>query len=95
MIMLILVIDAKTYHYPVKKPVFTIFLSFCIEIFAGVENKLVLSSDKKFILQQGRFATSIGIGQDTADCVGLTVAKKFDSYRGSGAAIGDIQYMCR
>jgi hypothetical protein len=95
MVMLILVIDAKTYHDPVQEPVFTIFLSFFIEIFAGVENKLVFTSDKQLILQQGRFATTIGIGQGTANGVGLTVAKKVDSYRGSGAAIGNIQYMCR
>ena len=95
MVVLVLVIDAKTYHDPVQETVFTIFLSLCIEIFTGVEHKFIFTSDKQLILQQGCITSSIGIGVGTNDGVVLTVAKKIDSYRSSGAAIGDIQYMCR
>ena len=49
--MLIFIVDAESNHNLVQEPVFTIFLTLCIEILTGVENKLVLTWNKTRGLQ--------------------------------------------
>jgi hypothetical protein len=95
MVMLILVIDAKTYHDPVQEPVLTIFLFSCIEIFAGVENKLIFTCNKTRRFEQWFLTTAIRICGRAGYGIALSLTKKIDTDRGPGAAIGDIQYMCR
>jgi len=90
-----LIVDTETHNHPIQEPVFTIFLSLCIEIFTRVKNKLIFAADKSLALQQGLLTAAICIGDRVGDGVGLSRTKKFDTDRGPGAAIGDIQYMCR
>jgi len=93
--MLIFVIDAETNHDLVKEPVLTILLTLRIEVFTGVENKFILTACETLIFQQRLVTTAIRVGNRAGDGSALAVAKKFDTDRGAGAAIGDIQYMCR
>jgi len=94
-VVLIFIVNAETYHDPVEEPLFTIFLTPGIEILTGVENQLVLTCYKTSALKQGLLTTAIIICDGVGYGILLTVAKKIDTDRGSGAAIGDIQYMCR
>jgi len=95
MVVLVLVVDPKPNNDPVQEPVFAILLTLGIEIFTGVENKLILAGKETRIFQQGRFTTAIRVGDGLFYGTGLSVAKKLDTDGGPGAAIGDIQYMCR
>ena len=93
--MLVFVVDSETNHNLVQEPVFTIFLTLRIEILTGMENKLILTGNKTPALQQGVVATAIRICGRLGNGIRLPVAKKIDTDRGPGAAIGGIQYMCR
>ena len=95
MVVLVFAVDAEPDHNLVQEPVFTIFLTLCIEILTGVENQLVLSCNKIRGLQQWSITTAIRICDRAGYGVLLSVTKKIDTDRGPGAAIGDIQYMCR
>ena len=94
MVMLLLVIDAETNNDLVQEPVLTIFLSPCIEIITGVENQLIFTGNKTITFQQRMFTTAIGIGDRAGYGDGLSAAKQLDTDRRTGAAIGDIQYVC-
>lgn len=95
MVVLIDVVDTKTNYHPVQETLVTIGLPPFIEVLTGVENKLVLTGNQVFALQQRVFTSAIRVCRGMGYGIALTDAKQLDVNRGSGAAIGGIKYMCR
>ena len=95
MVVLVFAVDAESNHNLVQEPVFTIFLTLCVEILTGMENQLVFTCNKILSLQKRLLTAAIRICDRACYCIAMSMAKKVNTNQGPGAAIGEIKYMCR